>query len=365
MIQNSENSVFFVDGSTESERRIHRKRKRSECKSHFIHTLRLGFYWFILSWPKPIMSVEVMMDIEENEIIYTKPSNQGIGLKLPTGYEQYRKAKKNYQLKHLQRNNTNKGSSRQEKIFHRLSENLCRTSPIKLLLRGIESIARAAYETNEFALKGTTLHPYQKFPEKIKPALSDHKNREKINFNQNHLQSYNENDMIQGSLIPSHDNEYPHPSIPVKKESGPFDESLDPFTKDGAKLLSASFRVLSNSVGLTADMIRISGETFAGAFGSSVKIIGSSFTSAASSLDRLAYIVSHDSDITVSKQQDGSYENAAQRPRKPLTSEKLFDRSAQIPGHSTRFDKVLHEDQRHTKPGVVENTRKVAGKSMR
>jgi hypothetical protein len=256
----------------------------------------------------------------------------------------------------------------------------------------MEGVARAAFETNEFALQGTTLHSHHKKPPPSSDKTHSKSSSPRVNtLHSQHVdtkeQSHRDkNTLLDSSFVPPiHNKDTPHHKNPIRiyKESDhTYDdgESLDPFTKDGARLLSASFRVLSNSVGLAADVIRISGETFAGAFGSSVKIIGSSFTSAASSLDRLAGIVSPDSssnsaaDRKQQRQQEvdgaggnrGLLYDSVSRTRKPLTSEKLFDRSALVHGHSSRNDKnVYQENYRSKKPGLVDNSMKVAGKSMR
>lgn len=92
------------------------------------------------------------------------------------------------------------------------------------------------------------------------------------------------------------------------------DEDVD--TVHGARLISASFRLLSHSFGLVADSVRISGETVAGALGSSVKIVGGLVKTAGHGVDGASRLIAPNKQ-SLQQRQPLTAERLMQKPKEP------------------------------------------------
>lgn len=133
------------------------------------------------------------------------------------------------------------------------------------------------------------------------------------------------------------------PKLPRPRPQRTISDSGDMFDSEmheGAKLISATFGLLSNTFGLVADGVRISGDTAAGFVGSSVRLMG-----------------------TTIKSVSGSFESAGralepktmEERRKVLTSERLRERKI---GKGGKQDDYIHGH-------VIRNARSVASQSVR
>lgn len=108
---------------------------------------------------------------------------------------------------------------------------------------------------------------------------------------------------------------------------------------EGARLISASFGVLSNTFGLLADGVRISGDTAAGFVGSSVRLMGTAVKSVSSSFESAGRAL----------------EPKGEERRKGLTSERLRERQH---GNGDVDDNFTHGR-------ILTNAKSVASQTVR
>jgi len=132
------------------------------------------------------------------------------------------------------------------------------------------------------------------------------------------------------------------PPIPKQRQQRSISDTGDMFDyemHEGARLISASFGLVSNTFGLLADGVRISGDTAAGFVGSSVRLMGTAVKSVSGTFESAGKAL----------------EPKADERRKVLTSERLRERKI---GKGDSEDDFSHGR-------IIPNARSVASRSVR